>query len=238
MIKRYGFLLAALGLLSACSHSSSHKISSKSSHSAHKGMLCIAPDIYVDPKMTKEQQQTFLRAVKQSKSDISHFFGGLKARPSIYACTTKACFSKFGGIPAKAKAIDDDKVLLSKDALNKVTLTHELAHIEFHKRLGSPQAWNRVPMWFDEGLAVLACKDSKLTKPAKNIPLYKLETQDQWVRAVRENIPAYSIARQAVHKWYKAAGTQGLHSLIKHMNNGKSFSSSLTLSSELQVSSL
>lgn len=252
MKKLYVFLLATLGLLMGCSNSSStsylikssDKTSHKTSHkttnklSSSEGMLRIAPNIYVDPGMSTAKRQQFLQIVKQSKSSISSFFGGMQSTPRIYACTSKPCFRKFGGIPAKAKAIGDDKVLLSKDALNRVTLTHELAHVELHKRLGSAHVWNKVPMWFDEGLAVLACKDPEYSKPVKRLPLNELTTQSQWVSAVRGRIPAYNIARQAVQKWYNTAGSRGLQTMINHMKRGESFTSSLGLSSELQISSL
>jgi len=214
-----------LGFLSACSNTSSsnsNDISSKTS--SHQGMTCIAPNIYVDPEMPKQQQQQFLQTVKHSRANISRFFGGMKSSPNIYACSTKSCFSKFGGVPAKAKAIDDNKVLLSSRALNQTTLTHELAHVEFHKRLGTPHLWHKIPMWFDEGLAVLACKDQSYSKSVAKMPLNKLVSQDQWVDAVRNNKPAYNVARQAVEKWYRGVGTQGLQALIFRMQKGEEFS--------------
>ena len=197
-------------------------------------MQCIAKNIYVDSRMPTQQRQEFLHIVSQSKDEISRFFGGMQSNPNIYACVSKACFSQFGGVPALAKAIGDNTVLLSSKALNKVTLTHELAHVEFHKRLGSAKAWNKVPMWFDEGLAVLACKDPKHNKPVTGIPLKSLTSQSQWVNAVREQLPAYSIAKQAVQSWYKTAGSRGLQSMISRMQKGDSFSSALSLDSGLQ----
>ncbi|MEE9326144.1 MAG: hypothetical protein V3U71_02535 [Cocleimonas sp.] len=217
-------LSIAFGSLTACStHSTiSKKISSK--NKSHLGMTCIAPNIYVDPAMSKQQQNEFLLTVKKSKVEITKFFGGMKSRPDIYACTTASCFSKFGGVPAKAKAFDDNKVLLSSRALNKTTLSHELAHVEFHKRLGTPHLWNKIPMWFDEGLAVLACKDSKYSKPVTKIPLDNLVSQGQWINAIQENKPAYNVARQAVDSWYREVGYHGLQAMIIRMKNGEGFS--------------
>ena len=249
MKKISAFLLVTLGMLTACSHAPSQKIaqnllqkpgqkSSKSNSHEMPGMQCIAKNIYVEAKMSEEQRQAFLQTVSQSKTEISRFFGGVRSKPNIYACVSKSCFNQFGGVPALAKAIGDDTVLLSSKALNKVTLTHELAHIEFHKRLGSAKAWNKVPMWFDEGLAVLACKDPKHNKRVGKIPLKKLTSQNQWVKAVREHLPAYSVAKQAVQSWYKTAGSRGLQTMISRMQQGDSFSSSLSLGSELQLSGL
>jgi hypothetical protein len=249
MKKICAFLLVTLGMLTACSHAPSQKNaqnllqkpdqkSSKSKSHEMPGMQCIAKNIYVDAKMSEEQRQEFLQVVHQSKTEISRFFGGVRSNPNIYACVSESCFRQFGGVPALAKAMGDDTVLLSSKALNKVALTHELAHVEFHKRLGSAKAWNKVPMWFDEGLAVLACKDPKYNKPVARIPLKKLTSQDQWVNAVRAQLPAYSVAKQAVQSWYKTAGSRGLQAMISRMQKGNSFSSSLSLGSELQLSGL
>ncbi len=231
MLKVLSLLVASLGFISACSHTASHA-------TYNQGMTSIAPNIYVDSEMSAPQRQQFLQTVKQSKSEISHFFGGMKSSPDIYACTTRQCFSKFGGVPAKAKSIDDKKVLLSSRGLDKTTLTHELAHIELHKRLGSRKVWNKIPMWFDEGLAVMACKDARYAKPVPMMPLSELVSQDQWVSAVRNNKPAYNVAKQAVEAWYNKVGTKGLQSLVIRMQQGESFSLSSRLNTKVQVTGL
>lgn len=229
MRKNLPLAIISLGLLSACSNASLQS-------SPESAMICIKDNIFVDAAMPAQQRKQFLQTVKLSKVEISKFFGGMKSSPDIYACSTKQCFRKFGGVPAKAKSFDDNKVLLSSKGLDKTTLTHELAHIEFHKRLGAPHLWNQVPMWFDEGLAVLACKDSKYSKPVAQMSLSKLVSQDQWINAVSDRKPAYSIAKQAVEKWYKGAGAEGLKAMIIRMQKGEEFS--LTDSPKVQVSGL
>ena len=215
-------LTITLGFLTACSHAPVAPAHAKSKLTkTSKGLICIAPNIYVDPAMSVQQQQEFLQSVRQSRNEISQFFGGLTSSPNIYACSTSKCFSRFGGVPAKAKTINDDTILLSKKGLDKTTLSHELAHAEFHKLLGTHHVWNKVPMWFDEGLAVLACKDPKYKKTTDTIPLKHLVSQDQWVDAIRSNKPAYSVAKQAVERWYKQVGTQGLKDLVQRLKTGE-----------------
>ena len=245
-------LLSALGLLAACSHTPSNKkdaeMASSTYNGAQKVMKCIGPNLYVDSAMSKQQQQQFLTTVEQSRSEISRFFGGMQSFPKIYACASKKCFRRFGGISAKAKSIDDNTVILSKKGLDKITLSHELAHVELHKRLGSPHVWNKVPMWFDEGLAVMACNDPKYRNQnspisdKQSIKLNELVTQNQWVSAVRGKKPAYSIARKAVENWYRSAGKKGLQDMILRMKKGETFSfhspSQASTVKKQQVSSL
>ena len=200
-------------------------------------MTCIAPNIYVDAKMPAAQRLQLIETVKQSRLEIKQFFGGMKSTPKIYACSTKKCFKKFGGVSADAKTINDDTVLLSYKGLNKTTVTHELAHAEFNKRLGKSH-WNKVPMWFDEGLAVLVCKDPKYTKPVPSMSLSKLSSHDQWVDAVRDRKPVYNIARQAIEGLYKGVGSAGLHDLINRLQKGEELSFDKTVNSVYQYSKL
>ena len=243
MIKTLSFLTITLSFLSACSHapvkvSKKHsEPSSKSSSKFSKGMTCIAPNIYVDADMPATQREELLRTVKQSKVEINKFFGGMKSTPKIYACSTKKCFKKFGGVYADAKTINDDTVLLSNKGLNKTTVTHELAHAEFNKRLGKSH-WNKVPMWFDEGLAVLICKDPKYTKPVPSMSLAKLSSHDQWLDAVRDQKPVYNVARQAIEDWYNGVGVKGLHDLIDRLQKGEDISFHKTINSVHQYSKL
>ena len=230
MIKILSFLTITLGFLSACSQapvnvSSKHlKSSSKTTTKSSRGMTYIAPNIFVNAEMPTTQRKQFLQTVKQSKVAINQFFGGMESTPKIYACSTRKCFKKFGGVPAIAKTINDDTVLLSAKGLDKTTLTHELAHAEFHKRLGTKHLWHKVPMWFDEGLAVLACKDPKYAKSVPTMSLAKLSTHDQWLDAARNKKPVYNIARQAIESWYKGVGTKGLQDLIARLKNGEDLS--------------
>ncbi len=233
--KQLSLLLLTFASLSGCSYA---PLATDTQSIAQERMTNIATNIYVDPEMPEQQRKEFLKTVKQSKSEIIHFFGDMKSSPKIYACSSKKCFSRFGGMPAKAKSFDDNKVLLSSKGLDKTTLTHELTHIEFHKRLGSPELWNKVPMWFDEGLAALACKEDVNTKATTTISLNELVSRDQWIDAVRNKKPAYSIAKQAVENWYKKAGNTGLQNIIKRLQKGEKFSLETVSKTALHVSHL
>ena len=217
-MNKFIFLLfVAVGLLAGCSHN----ISTPQAYRAK--MVRIAPRIFVDSEMPPQQRQLFLTTVKQSEKAIEFFFGDIKATPVIYACSTKSCFRKFGGIQSRAKAIDDNQVFLSYRGLDKVTVTHELAHVELHKRLGH-EHWSKVPMWFDEGLAVLVCKDPRYVAKTPVMPVTELVTQQQWIRAVQKNKPVYSTAKQVVEGWYQNVGREGLEAVLKRLQQGSTFS--------------
>ncbi len=247
MVKTLSLLTISFSILSACSHapqkvnatfsSPSAMASSKSNSKTSKGMTSIAPNIYVDADMPTGQRKQLLQIVKYSTFEIKKFFGGMKSSPNIYACSTKKCFKKFGGISAEAKTINDDTVLLSYKGLNKTTVTHELAHAELNKRLGKSH-WNKTPMWFDEGLAAYICKNPKYAKTVPSMPLSKLTSHNQWVNAVHDKKPVYNVARQAFEGWYKGVGTEGLKDLIARLKKGENLSFDKEINSVNQYSKL
>jgi len=196
-------------------------------------MALIAPNVFADKAMPIAQQQQFLHRLQVSREKIQHFFGSIEANPTIYACVTPACARIFGGVKAKAKAYGASKILLTAEGLDNTTIIHELAHIELHKRIGSKQAWHKIPMWFDEGLAVLICEDARyhevhwqrMTNNGNNVvALDDLVTERQWMQAVQQGKWPYGVARKAVQEWYAARGHQALETLILRMKQGKGFS--------------
>ncbi len=219
------FLLISplLFLLTGCSQNLSRV--SVSTQAQQYGMERLAARIYVDPAMLQPQRQQLLHSVRRSRMTVSRFYGEMHASPMLYVCWSDACLKAFGGIPAVARSLDDHTVILSRQGINEVILTHELAHIELHKRLGRRQVWNKIPMWFDEGLAVLISDDPQYKADEKKvtIPLDKLVYHDQWVAAVQQKKAAYHRARQVVEAWYKQQGRAGLLVLLERLKQGGTF---------------
>ncbi len=220
----FSFLIS--GLLISCSHTVSLV-------AVNEKMVLIAPNVFADKTMPNVQQQQLLATLRMARGVIQQFFGSIEANPTVYVCITPSCAGIFGGVKAKAKAYGASKILLTAEGLDSITIIHELAHIELHKRIGSQQAWHKIPMWFDEGLAVLICDDArygetqwqKMTSTGFNaIALDDLVTDQQWIHAVQQGKWPYGIARKAVYEWYAARGHQALEALILRMKQGKGFS--------------
>jgi hypothetical protein len=196
-------------------------------------MVLIAPNVFADKAMPIVEQQLFLSRLQAARGKIQQFFGSVEANPTVYACVTPSCARIFGGVKAKAKAYGASKILLTAEGLDSTTIIHELAHIELHKRIGSQQSWHKIPMWFDEGLAVLICDDARyhemhwqrMTNNGSNaVALDDLVTDRQWIQAVQQGKWPYGVARKAVQEWYVARGHQALEALILRMKQGEGFS--------------
>jgi len=201
---------------------------------AKHGMQEIQPNLFVDKQMSVAQRGQLVYDLNRARGSIREFFGSMKSNPRILACVTEACFQSFDNRQhkARAKAFGDNTILMSPRGLNSVILTHEMAHIELHKRIGNRRAWSKLPMWFDEGLATLVCKDPRYneltwletTNHGRNAPnLDELVTDSQWLNAVKQNKRAYGTAKREVLAWYQNVGSRGLHELIRRLQQGESF---------------
>lgn len=227
-VKRFCFLLL-IGFLTSCTHHISSVV-------VDGRMVLIAPNVFVDRTMSVRQQQQFLYNLSIARQKVQRFFGSIQANPVIYACITPACTRLFAGlgthVDARATAYDDSHIVLTARALDHITISHELTHIELHKRIGNKQAWYRIPFWFDEGLAVLVGGDPRYDEQqwyrimggnTNTVALNNLVTEQQWVYAVRQGQWPYGIARKAVQDWYNANGHQALEALILRMRQGQPF---------------
>ena len=197
------------------------------------GFVEVANGVYVDEEMPSARRDDVLNTVREGKARVAKFFGGIDGNPTIFACSTEKCFVASGGVSAKGKAYGSSMLLLSPRGLDVVIVSHELTHIELHSRVGAFRSWRSIPVWFDEGLAVLVCEDPRYTDSAW------LEATDNGRKApelesIGRTVPlggnwqmGYGTARRAVGRWYASAGRAGLMQLIAEVKAGKEFDSVL-----------
>ncbi|SDT32479.1 hypothetical protein [Actinoplanes derwentensis] len=102
--------------------------------------------------------------VETAQQRIAAFYGERTSDARVLICATEDCYRGIGGGGEKGRAFGRWALMLSPAGANETIATHELAHIEMHKRLGS--SYDRVPRWFDEGLAVVISDDARYLRPA------------------------------------------------------------------------
>ncbi len=198
------------------------------------GFERVRPGVYVDPAMTASRREAFAVALEAGRRQAADFYGGLVSSPSVFACASKACTRRFGGVGKGMTRTQG--ILLSPEGLTPVIVAHEWSHAEFAARVGRLRTWWSVPQWFDEGLAVLVSRDPVYTEDAwraatengaKAPALSDLETLRGWFRATGEDGKtkqfSYGTARREVAAWYAAAGPEGFRDMIANLRNGRSF---------------
>lgn len=154
--------------------------------------------------------------------------------PDILVCMTRACDRRLGGQGAKARAFSSRFITVSPDGRNPTILAHELAHIEFHERVGmTAMLWQRYPAWFDEGLAVIVSKDPRYLELRGGAVVGCLAPADaplpvsarEWSRQAGVHAaPLYASAACRVRTWLAANhGAGGVIALARNLRSGGVF---------------
>jgi hypothetical protein len=128
------------------------------------GLTPLGGDAFVEEGRPAAEAESLRTALATADRRLSAFYGGRTSSPRVLICVTAACYQRIGGGGEKGRALYDRYLMLAPAGANDVIATHELSHVEFDHRLGA--ARERVPMWFDEGLAVLVAEDARYLLPA------------------------------------------------------------------------
>lgn len=167
---------------------------------------------------------------------IAAFYGSRTVQPRILICTTGDCYRRIGGGGEKGRTIRTWALLLSPNGANETIATHELSHGEFHQRLGS--ARDRVPQWFDEGLAVLVSDDARYLQAgrgearcrlplAEALPVVTTDWSAPTGGAVDHH---YLQAGCVVAKWVDDnGGPAAVLDLIDRLRDGAAFETAVTV---------
>ncbi|WP_371323472.1 hypothetical protein VX159_13835 [Dechloromonas sp. ZY10] len=213
------------------------------------GFVPVTPNIYVEQAADAATKTKLREAMDKAKDVITNTFGDTKASPTVYACITEHCFWAVGGRGAIAK-VYGDRIILSPRGLNWHFIAHEWSHAEMSTRL-TLLAWQRMPQWFDEGLAVAVSEAPEHSEShwrflvAASIPrptreeLYSFKSLQDWLDAVgrysdNKNAERRALGKTEIHSLYAAAGhevrpwvagvgTAGILAFIGKMNGGETF---------------
>ena len=197
------------------------------------GFERVDENVYVDRVMPADKRIQVAAHLRKSSSAVEMFFGSLTTHPMIFACSTEECYQSLGGKTARGAAFGATAIRLSPRGLDNAIAKHELAHIEFHARLGMWTTMRRLPTWFDEGLAVLVSEDPRFVGPPmpsdmSGPQVRQLISLRQWLAAA--NAPGrgpYAPAYREVKAWYDRVGHPGLLNFIKKLRDGQSFEDAL-----------
>jgi hypothetical protein len=179
----------------------------------------------------EHDEARFREIVAAADRRIGGFYGERTTDARVLICATKDCYSGIGGGGEKGRAFGRWALMLSPDGANETIATHELAHLELHKRLGS--AYDSVPDWFDEGLAVVVSDDARYLKPASEtdrclVPWAEaatITTVDWADAAPRGSDRGYLLAGCVVSRWLSEhGGPPAVLTLISDLREGKPFS--------------
>lgn len=122
------------------------------------GFSKVGERTYVDRGWTGDTQQ-LLSQIAEAQERVRGFFGEVRSAPVLIVCDDPAKIGRLGGDHDTMTVVLGgvrSYTAVSSEFLNVDVLAHEMTHAETHWRLyaGGRSSEARVPVWFDEGLAV------------------------------------------------------------------------------------
>jgi hypothetical protein len=192
-------------------------------------MQRIAPGVYVDPGMPQTQRDRFLALLAEAETRVAALYGEYSTHPVIIAGHTMMVMEIYGGNSDNraGKTLSSGAatfVVLGPNGVRDTNiLAHELAHAEFFARVGYRNR-GRVPVWFDEGLAVQVDErvpletwrlDASGGRAAPDFGEMGGIRHDDWL--------SYATAKAEVHRWLDQVGQQGLLGLFRELRQGAAF---------------
>lgn len=202
---------------------------------AEHGLVEIAPHVFVDSEVSPANAAHLLNLIDKARVRAGFYYGELVSVPDILFCSSMECYRKFGGIGLGYTR--GNNILISPSGWRTAIISHELSHVELATRLGGAQeVVDRVPQWFDEGVAVMvsmahefsdAAWEEACRKGEGSPRLRELESMAGWNRVTGANGVnmqlSYGTARQEVARWYAAVGRKGLDDLISALKARQDF---------------
>lgn len=170
---------------------------------SYYGFERVAPDIYVEKGVIPEQRAALVKIVDEGRQRVKQFWERQEAAPRILICGDSACFERMGGGRRRGMSVFDFVAVLSPRGSDPVIAAHELSMIELNRRIGLfGFARQTVPIWFNEGIAMVASDDLRYLGP--------VDAQDRCLSAPSAALPAgiFEWGRQALtdqHLYAKAA---------------------------------
>ncbi len=196
------------------------------------GMTALTERIVVDPEMPPAKRALLPAALTEAGARLEPAWGRLLATPTIVACSSQPCFESFGGTGRGMHF--GPAILLGPRGLNATIIAHELTHAEVTERVGY---FNEIPTWFNEGLAVVLCRDERYSEQeyqaryasrAPSTPARSMESLSDFFAAE----DPYLVAAHEVRAWLSAAGPLGLQRLFGELQRGSEFDVALNTARE------
>lgn len=132
------------------------------------GLEQVGDRVYVQKSMSAAERGRVLATVTAARSQAAQFYSGLQHSPRILVCADDACYERLGGMPGTATGSLGASVLEVSQlgSRQQVFITSGLSDAEVYGRIGFWKSnLGAVPMWFEEGLAVVVADDRAYILP-------------------------------------------------------------------------
>jgi hypothetical protein len=180
------------------------------------GFRSAAPDVFVEQGVSDGDGAVLVAIVKEGRQRVRQFWGHQESTPRVFVCSSAECFQRMKGGGRRGMSILGFAAVLSPRGIDPVIAAHELSMNELYHRIG----WlgfvrQAVPVWFNEGLSMLASDDLRYLAPATAsdrclVPVPSTEALPtgpfEWNRQALLDKQLYAKAACATSRWIDAHG--------------------------------
>lgn len=178
--------------------------------------------VYLEPDISENIKSILLNDLEQSKKRITEVFGDVQATPTIIFVQSPRALEKYAQQNRTGQTYYSywgHYIVIGPDGFNEDVIAHELMHSELRTRL---QNKDRVPVWFDEGLATVADHRYIRNENLSLDNISDLSSRQSFYETSRVKVN-YEIAHSEVTRWLGIVGESGLSELIEGLNQGEAF---------------
>jgi hypothetical protein len=131
------------------------------------GLREASDGVYLQSGMTAAERQRVLGAIAAARTGAARFYGDLEHQPRILICADDACYHRIGGVPGSGVgSLGSFSLEVAPLGATPVYIAAGLSRAELEGRVGFWKFNNgAVPMWFDEGVAIVVADDPAYLLP-------------------------------------------------------------------------
>lgn len=210
--------------------------------------------VYMNRSATVQQQTQLRSHVRTARDRIRRFWGNQRGQAVLIYCPRQADYEQYciGGEGAGCSLGTPwgaSYLVLGPEGNNADVIAHELCHDELFARLGWWRVKRQIPVWFNEGLALMLDyrfsnpavweqpdptqrspsfrEDDEDLMPFAQLPILKLSnletTRDFFAGDYSQVMLAYQTAAGEVTRWLAVVGRAGVPALVNAVADGENF---------------
>lgn len=190
----------------------------------------IGTRLYFDPSTSEEHRARLLDTLNAAKRRNENIFGALVAEPTILITDSPRAASTYGAneFGTTLKSALGQCIIIGPRGQNTDVMAHELMHAEVAHRAGLLATVLRMPIWFDEGVALMVDYRERYDPDLIDLPdgavdhVKSLTSYDQFYGNAR-TIENYQAARLAVGELFDRMDTFDFYEKLEQVRGGESF---------------
>ncbi|MEX0299235.1 MAG: hypothetical protein AB3N28_09205, partial [Kordiimonas sp.] len=192
----------------------------------------ISPSIYTDGNLAYAEVEDLLYKLDAARDRNNNTFGDTIAQPTILITSDAQIAVTYGANETGTihKTIYGQCIIVGPKGHSVDVMAHELLHAELATRIGVWATFFELPIWFDEGLALMVDYRSEYEADLIDLPHDAIErvkklTSAQQFYGQENTLENYQAAKLAVAEIFETIDETSLYERLERIKQGESFES-------------